>query len=32
MTARPGSRDELRGETLYLPVDGDVIDGDIALG
>src|SRR6266567_5918966 len=32
VTARPGSLDELRGETLYPPVDGDVIDGDAALG
>jgi hypothetical protein len=30
--AGPGSLDELRGETLHPPVDGDVIDGDAALG
>ena len=30
--ARPGSLDELRGETLHPPVDGDVINSDTALG
>jgi hypothetical protein len=32
MPAWPRSLDELRGETLHPPVDGDVIDGDTALG
>jgi hypothetical protein len=32
VTARPGSLDELRGQTLHPPVDADVIDGDPALG
>jgi len=30
--ARPGSLDELRGETLHPPVGGDVINSDTALG
>jgi hypothetical protein len=30
--AEPGSLDELRGETLHPPVDGDLINGDTALG
>ena len=32
MAARPGSFDELGGEALHPPVDGDVINGDTALG
>src|SRR6266496_6469249 len=32
VTARPRGVDELAGEALYPPVDGDVIDGDTALG
>ena len=32
MTARPGGPDELGGEPLHPPVDGDVIDDDAALG
>ena len=32
MTARAGGLDELRGETLYPPVDGDVVNGNAALG
>jgi hypothetical protein len=31
VAARPGSLDELEGETLDPPVDGDVVDGDAAL-
>src|SRR6266849_9634288 len=30
--AEPGSLDEPRGETLHPPVDGDVINGNTALG
>ena len=32
MAARPRSLNELRGEPLYPPVDGDVINRDAALG
>jgi len=32
MAAGPGSFDELGGEPLHPPVDGDVINGDTALG
>ena len=32
MPAGPGSLDELGGEALYPPVDGDVVNGDAALG
>jgi hypothetical protein len=32
MTARAGGLDELRGEPLYPPVDGDVVNGNAALG
>jgi len=32
MTAQPGGLDELRGEPLDPAVNGDVIDGDAALG
>jgi transposase InsO family protein len=32
MAAGPGRLDELRGEPLHPPVDGDVIHGDTALG
>ena len=32
MAAWPGSFDELGGEALHPPVDGDVINGDTALG
>ena len=32
MAARPRRLDELRGEPPHPPVDGDVIDGDAALG
>jgi hypothetical protein len=31
MAARPGGLDELRGEPLHPPVDGDVIHGDATL-
>jgi hypothetical protein len=30
--AGPRSLDELRGEPLHPPVDGDVVNGDAALG
>jgi hypothetical protein len=32
VAAWPGSFDELRGESLHPPLDGDVINGDPALG
>jgi hypothetical protein len=32
VAARPGGLDELRREPLHPSVDGDVIDGDAALG
>jgi len=32
VTGWPGFLDELRGEALHPPVDGDVVDGDAALG
>jgi hypothetical protein len=32
MPAEPRRLDELRREPLHPPVDGDVIDGDAALG
>jgi hypothetical protein len=32
VAARAGGLDELRGETLHPPVDGDVVNGDAALG
>ena len=32
MAAGPRSLDELRGEPLHPPVDGDVVNGDAALG
>jgi hypothetical protein len=32
VAAEPGSFDELGGEPLDPPIDGDVIDGDAAFG
>jgi hypothetical protein len=32
VTTRAGGLDELRGEPLHPTVDGDVVDGDTALG
>jgi hypothetical protein len=32
VAGRPGRLDELRSEPLHPPLDGDVIDGDTALG